>query len=115
MEHVNEKDLEFRGSGGRSGVKYLFRGPIIDWGVIVFAPGETLGRHFHERVEETFYFIDGKGGTMVINDERRPIRIGDAYRLNPTERHDIINDTDAPLRAVFIKSTYDPKDKVNEA
>ncbi|NIA22498.1 MAG: cupin domain-containing protein [Anaerolineaceae bacterium] len=111
MQHVNEKDLDFR--NGDSGVKYLFRGPIIDWGVIVFAPGEGLGHHYHERVEETFYFIEGAGGKMIVNGIEHPIRIGDAYRLAATEKHDILNDTDLPLRAVFIKSTYDPQDKVN--
>jgi len=111
MDYVNEFDLEFR--GGKSGVKYLFRGPRIDWGVVVFNPGETLGHHFHGRVEETFFFIAGKGGKMVVNGELRHIRIGDAYRLEPQDRHDIINDTDAPLKAVFIKSAYDPKDKVD--
>ena len=111
MQHVNEHDLEFR--GGDSGVKYLFRGPEIDWGVIVFKPGETLGHHFHERVEETFYFVQGKGGKIVINGAPFRIRIGDAFRLEPHDKHDIVNDTDTPLKAVFIKSTYDPKDKVN--
>ena len=110
MEHVNEHDLEYR--NGDSGVKYLFRGPNIDWGVVVFAPGETLGHHFHERVEETFYFVEGRGGKIVIDGREHPIRIGDAFRLEAPEKHDIVNDTDVPLKAVFIKSTYDPKDKV---
>ena len=111
MQHVNENDLEFR--GGDLGVKYLFRGPEIDWGVIVFKPGETLGHHFHERVEETFYFVEGKGGKIVVNGAPFRIRIGDAFRLEPHDKHDIVNDTDVPLKAVFIKSTYEPKDKVN--
>jgi mannose-6-phosphate isomerase-like protein (cupin superfamily) len=111
MQQVNEQALEYR--GGDSGVKYLFRGPKIDWGVVLFKPGQTLGHHFHERVEETFYFVEGKGGRMIVNGQEFPIRIGDAFRLDPTDRHDIINDTDAPLKAVFIKSAYDPKDKVD--
>ena len=111
MQHVNEHDMEFR--GGASGVKYLFRGPAIDWGVIVFAPGERLGGHYHERVEETFYFVEGDGGTMIVNGQEHAIRIGDAFRLDPQDRHDIVNTGLAPLKAVFIKSSYDPQDKVN--
>lgn len=110
MQHLNENDLEFR--GGASGVKYLFRGPHIDWGVIVFAPGEQLGHHYHERIEETFYFVEGSG-RMIVNGQEHRIRVGDAFRLDPADRHDILNDTAAPLKAVFIKSAYDPKDKVN--
>jgi mannose-6-phosphate isomerase-like protein (cupin superfamily) len=111
METVQEQDQAYR--GGKSGVKYMFRGPRIDWGVILFAPGEQLGRHLHKAVEETFYFVEGSGGRFICNDKEFPIRIGAAFRIEPGEVHNIINDTQAPLKAVFIKSTYDPKDKVD--
>lgn len=110
MEHVNEHDLSYR--NGDSGVKYLFRGPRTDWGVIRFLPGETLGPHYHEQVEETFYFTSGEG-VMVVNGTEYPIRPGDAFRLEPGERHDIINTGDGPLDCVFIKHAYMPKDKVD--
>ena len=111
MQHVREQDQAYR--GGASGVKYLIRGPTIDWGVILFAPGEQLGRHMHNRVEETFFFIEGKGGRFLVDGTEHPIEIGAAFRLSPGEVHNIINDTDTPLKAVFIKSSYDPKDKVD--
>lgn len=37
----------------------------------------------------------------------------DAYRLEPTESHDIINDTHEPVDIVFIKDRLDPKDKIS--
>lgn len=43
MQLVNEYDLSFR--KGDSGPKYLFRGPNIDWGVLLLKPGQTLGKH----------------------------------------------------------------------
>ena len=110
MERVNERDLEYR--GGDSGVKYLFRGPKTDWGVLRMKPGDTLGHHYHERVEETFYFVKGEP-KMIVNGEEFRVREGDAFRLEPKDDHDIINDTDGVVDCVFIKSTYDPKDKVN--
>ena len=110
MEHVNEHDLAYR--GGDSGPKYLFRGPVIDWGVLKFLPGQELGRHHHERVEETFYFTAGTP-MMVIDDQEIRVKTGDAFRIEPGEVHNIVNDTDTPLKAVFIKSEYKPKDKVN--
>lgn len=110
MEMVREQDREYR--GGTSGVKYLFRGPKIDWGVILFA-GEELGRHMHNEVEETFYFVEGAGGRIIIDDAEQRIDIGAAFRIEPGEVHNIVNDTTAPLKAVFIKSAYLPKDKVN--
>ena len=110
MERVNEHDLEYR--QGDSGPKYLFRGPVIDWGVLKFLPGQELGPHRHERVEETFYFATGTPKVIIDGVEHR-VTEGDAYRLEPTEKHDIVNDTDRETVVIFIKSTYDPKDKVN--
>ena len=110
MEKSNEKEKEFR--GGDSGVKYMFRGPVIDWGVLKLLPGETLGHHYHNTVEETFYFTAGTP-TIVVDGVEHRVGEGDAYRLEPGEKHDIVNDTDLPAVAIFIKSTYDPEDKVN--
>jgi len=111
MEIAYEQDKPFR--GGTSGVKYLCRGPRIDWGVILFAPGEQLGRHVHREVEETFYFVEGAGGRVIINEREHPIRVGMAVRVEPGEVHNIVNDTRTPLKAVFIKSPYNPSDKVD--
>ena len=110
MERVNESDLQYR--SGDSGVKYLFRGPKIDWGVLRLKPGETLGHHYHERIEETFYFPAGEP-KMIVNGQEFRVRTGDAFRLDPGDVHDIINDTGEPVDAVFIKSSYDPQDKVD--
>ncbi len=110
MERVNANDLPFR--SGDSGVKYLFRGPTIDWGVLRLKPGDTLGHHYHERVEETFYF-PSSAPKIIINGVDRRVRPGDAFRLTPPDKHDIINDTPAPVDIIFIKSPYDPKDKVD--
>jgi len=109
MQKVNEADLEFR--GGDSGVKYLMRGPNIDWGIILLKPGERLNPHYHEQVEETFYFAQG-AGTIIVNGVTYRAVQGDAYRLEPLERHEVVNDTDAPTKLVFIKHLYLPQDKV---
>jgi len=111
MDIVREQDQPYR--GGSSGVKYLFRGPRIDWGVILFAPGEQLGRHKHREVEETFYFVEGEGGRFIVDGTEHAITVGAAFRIEPGEVHNIVNDTGAPLKAVFIKSAYLPKDKID--
>ena len=110
MERVNANDKEYR--NGDSGPKYLFRGPHIDWGVLRFLPGQQLGSHYHEQVEETFYFTRGTP-LVLVNGEEHRVRVGDAFRMEPGDVHNIINDTDGPIDAVFIKSQYLPKDKVN--
>ena len=101
--------MEYR--GGDSGPKYLFRGPRHEWGVIVFHPGQALGPHKHAEVEETFYFVSGTP-QMIVNRESHRVEEGDAFRLEPGEAHDIINDTDRDTRIVFIKTPYRPEDKV---
>lgn len=110
MERVNEYDQEYR--GGDSGVKYMYRGPNIDWGVILMKPGQTLGGHYHKEVEETFYFTQGTP-TMKVNDQEHRVKVGDAFRLVPPDKHDIVNDTDEDAKIVFIKYPYRPKDKIS--
>ncbi len=110
MERVNENDKEYR--HGDHGPKYLFRGPRIDWGVLRFLPGQELGTHYHEKVEETFYFTRGTP-KVVVNGQEYRARVGDAFRMDPGDVHNIVNDTDGPVDAVFIKSDYLPDDKVN--
>jgi quercetin dioxygenase-like cupin family protein len=110
MDRVNEAERTDR--GGDSGVKYLLRGPRIDWGVILLLPGEQLGAHYHNEVEETFYFVRG-GGKVSANETEYRAVCGDVFRMGPLESHDILNDTDQPAKVVFIKCPYLPDDKVS--
>ena len=110
MQRVNEKEQSYR--HGDSGPKYLMRGPRFEWGIIRLKAGEKMGRHGHKEVEETFYFFDG-APTLLVNETPQRVREGDVFRLEPGERHDIVNDTPAPIRVIFIKTPYLPEDKIN--
>jgi mannose-6-phosphate isomerase-like protein (cupin superfamily) len=110
MELVNENEKEYR--MGDHGPKYLHRGPKIEWGVILLRPGDTLGAHYHREVEEVFYFVSGTP-KMIVNEKEYRVKVGDAFRIEPEERHDIINDTKDCTKMVFIKSPYLPEDKVS--
>lgn len=110
MELINEGEREFR--HGDHGPKYLFRGPKFEWGVIVFKPGQELGRHCHNEVEEHFYFLEGTP-LMTVDGKEFRMKPGDVMRLEAPECHNIINDTDADIRLVFIKCPYVPTDKVD--
>ena len=109
MERVRESEKEFR--GGDSGVKYLFRGPRIDWGVIKLLPGQLLGAHYHKEVEETFYVLEGEA-TFLVDDVEHKLVAGDAVRLEAPERHEVFNHSDQTVKMAFIKCPYLPKDKV---
>ena len=110
MERINENECKFRGRDW--GVKYILRGPRIDWGIILLKPGQTMGVHGHREVEETFYFIKGSP-KILINDEKYSVKEGDAFRIDPLEKHDIINDSSKEIKIVFIKTPYLPQDKID--
>lgn len=109
MEKINEHECKFR--GGDWGVKYILRGPYIDWGVLILKPGQTMGAHGHQEVEETFYFIKGSP-KILVNDVKYNVKEGDAFRIEPLEKHDIVNNTQEEVKVVFIKTPYLPQDKI---
>ena len=109
MDRASEKTIEYR--NGDSGVKYLLRGPNLDWGVIRLKPGESLGGHYHNETEETFYVKAGSA-TFVSGGAEMAASAGDVYRFEPSEDHDIRNDSDGMVDLVFIKYPYRPDDKV---
>ena len=110
MRRVSEFELPFR--QGDSGAKYLIRGPLIDWGIILLRPGESVSAHYHNEVQEDFYFLSGKA-VMVAGDRRLHAIPGDVYHLEPPERHAIINESKEDVKLVFIKAPYLPDDRVD--
>jgi mannose-6-phosphate isomerase-like protein (cupin superfamily) len=110
MQKVNERDLAYR--QGDSGPKYLFRGPLHEWGLIRLLPGQSLGPHYHQEVEETFFFLKGDP-LMIVEGMEHRVKQGDAFRLEAMEKHDIHNDTKEAIELVFIKAPCLPEDKVS--
>ena len=109
MKKVNEQDFTYR--NGDSGPKYMIRGPNIDWGVFLLKPGQKMGPHGHVESEETFYVVQGSG-TMIVNDHEHDAVAGDAFLVEPHEKHDIHNTGEVDLKIVFIKHPYLPDDKI---
>lgn len=112
MQHRNANDLPW--SHGESGAKYVMRGPYVEWGVVRMKPGQSskdYGRHIHRVVEETFFFLEGSPKFVIDGVEYR-VRPGDAFRIEPEEKHDLINDTEQDCVAVFIKYPYLPDDRI---
>jgi mannose-6-phosphate isomerase-like protein (cupin superfamily) len=111
MKKVHEGDFEWR--NGDSGVKYLMRGPSIDWGLILLKPGEAMASapHGHEIIDETFYFMEGNG-LMIIDGTEHEAPEGSVFLCEPGEMHNIRNDSEDPVKVVFIKGDYKPDDKI---
>jgi len=111
MQKVNVNEIPW--SWGDSGVRYVMQGPHVEWGVLKLKAGQSskdYGKHVHHEVEETFYFLSG-APKFVIEGEEHRVRPGDAYRIEPKEDHDLINDADEECVAVFIKFPYNPHDR----
>ncbi|MHA1785845.1 MAG: cupin domain-containing protein [Candidatus Helarchaeota archaeon] len=112
MEKINEYDLKYR--NGDSGVKYMIRGPLIDWGIILYKPGQKLGEHYHKKTEETFYILEGTP-TFIIDGKEILFKKGDAIRVDMKIKHDIHNNSDKNCKILFIKTPYYPDDKIMTA
>jgi hypothetical protein len=50
---------------------------------------------------------------MIVNGEEHRASAGDAFRMEPADRHDVVNDADAVADLVFIKCPFDKQDKVD--
>jgi mannose-6-phosphate isomerase-like protein (cupin superfamily) len=112
IKKIHEKDFKYR-NNDISGVKYLLRGPSIDWGLILLRPGEYMAdkEHGHEFVDETFYFMQGDG-VMIINRKEYEAPQGSVFLVEPSEMHNIRNDSTDSIKIIFIKGDYKPDDKI---
>ncbi|HSV30881.1 MAG TPA: cupin domain-containing protein [Atribacteraceae bacterium] len=109
MEILREQEKEYR--KGDHGIKYFFRGPQLDWGLVYLKPGEKMGSHYHREVEEAFYILEGRG-TLLVNEMEVAVESGFAFRLEAGERHDLVAAPDILLKGIFIKNPFRPDDKV---
>lgn len=61
--------------------------------------GSTIGRHFHNGVDEVYFVIKGKG-KVHVNDEVADIAYGDAVPVIAGEIHSFESSADEPLEMV---------------
>ena len=109
---VNEHDVAYRFEN-KSGPKYLLRGPNCDVGMVVLQPGEDFQTHFHKEVEEDFLTLEGEVEIYINEQTVHVLKPGDIIQVLPPNTHYLVNKGSVPWKAVFIKSPYDPKDKVD--
>ncbi|UYP47090.1 hypothetical protein NEF87_003375 [Candidatus Lokiarchaeum ossiferum] len=107
MKIISEEEQPVHG-----GVRYMNRGPDIDWGLITLQPGEEKPAHFHEHMGETFYVLQGIM-TFKLEKEEIQIPMGSAIRLEANESHGLENKENNPAKLIFIKEKYLPEDKIN--
>jgi mannose-6-phosphate isomerase-like protein (cupin superfamily) len=108
---VNQCSIPFR-FDDKSGPKYITRGPNVDFGLVRLLPGEDFTTHFHNHLEEIFYTLRGEC-EIFIDEEKYMLKVGDLVQVPPTCKHYLRNSGSELWDAVFVKSPYDPKDKVD--
>ena len=73
---------------------------VLKSGHVVLNPGEEVGEHVTEKREELILIIDG---TASITEEGKKFVLckGEAAYINEGKRHNVINETEKPLRYVY--------------
>ncbi len=64
-------------------------------------PGKESDYHSHEDIEQVYYILKGNA-TMVIDEERYPVREGDVVYLPPQAMHRIVNDSEDWVEHLII-------------
>lgn len=108
---IHESEVPYR-FDGISGPKYLLRGPRADFGLVILQPGEDFNTHYHRKLEENFYTLEGCV-EIFIKDQHMVLEPGDLCHVPPLHPHYLINRGDTRWLAVFAKSPYDAADKVD--
>jgi arsenite methyltransferase len=81
-------------------VRHLAGVEDADLKVLDVAPGGSTPPHVHLHAHEGV-IVAGRGH-LRLDDGPRPLEPGDVFRVNPNERHRIVNDGEVPLRLVCM-------------
>lgn len=77
---------------------------------IVIEPGKSSTRHYHKRMEEIYYIVDGIG-RMWLGDSEHEVMGGSAIFIPINVPHHIENLGQTPLKLVSIDTPpFDPGD-----
>ena len=71
-------------------------------GVVVLAPGASVGRHTTGAREEVIVVLEGRGEVRVEGRASLAVDAGTAAYVPPATVHDVANTADAPFRYVYV-------------
>jgi len=81
----------------------------LSMGVVIIPPGESGDPHIHEGSQEAWYVISGRGKLRVGSEETE--LAPDMVVVAPAKiEHQIINDGEEPLKALFLFSPAGPEE-----
>lgn len=110
MYRISAAELTYK--FGDHGPGYLYRGPLVDTGIVRLRPGDEYVNHYHARSENTFFTLDGEAVLWSERRDRFVLRPGDLHRCDPGEMHYLLNEGTTLWRALFIRAPHDPTDTI---
>jgi len=89
--------------------KILFTGSHSQLVVMDIPPQGEIGEEVHEHVEQTLFFFEGKGKSILDGVEKE-LGSGDVYVVTPGTRHNFINTGDKSLK---VYTVYAPANHID--
>jgi quercetin dioxygenase-like cupin family protein len=81
-------------------------------GVVIIGVGESHPCHKHEHQEESFLVLEGECA-VYLDGKKLVLKQGDYLQCEKGEAHMFVNESNAPFKAVFVKSPHrEEKDSV---
>jgi mannose-6-phosphate isomerase-like protein (cupin superfamily) len=91
--------------------KVLYTGEHLQLVLMSLKPGEEIGMETHTTIDQFFRFDAGKG-KCIINDTQYDVKDGDCVIIPAGSKHNIINNSDKPLKLYTVYSPPNHKDDI---
>jgi len=79
--------------------------------IVKFSPGAKLKPHYHEKVTEIFYVVEGEG-VFIFNDKKYKVGPGSIFLCEPKDVHGMENDSMKELVFLIFKTNETEGDSV---
>ncbi|MHA1649799.1 MAG: cupin domain-containing protein [Candidatus Helarchaeota archaeon] len=83
----------------------------FDFGIAFIQPKQYIKKHFHEKIEELFYVIEGEIQLLLSNKEEFTLKQGFVAHIPPKQVHGLHNRSNKIVKLVVVKSPSIPSDK----
>jgi mannose-6-phosphate isomerase-like protein (cupin superfamily) len=79
-------------------------------GMVILPPGSQSTPHKHEKEEETWYVVSGRG-KITVGEETEAIESDMLIVAPPGKEHYIVNGSDEPLKMLWIFTPPGPEEE----
>lgn len=76
--------------------------PGVKFQIVIFAPGVSIGEHWHKKTSELFFVKSGKG-RAIMNGKEIFLESSDSLLCEPGDHHAFVNDGEEDLVLLDFK------------